>query len=325
MSFIQNRYNILFLFTFLVLALSLARLSYAELVTTEYSGLDLLANIEIAQGKSLKNDGAVIIVHGTLSHGQSPFIAAMQNSLKQQGINSLAITLSLGFDQRTGNFNCALEHDHRHEDAIDEIGAWVNWLKQRNASKIYLFGFERGANQAVLYVKQSVSPKQKGAKKKSQSKAEKKKQIDKLILLSPLIWKPEDNERQYQEKFRTNLSQNLAVAQTMIDEDEGLNLIENIAFLRCSQALVTAKAFVNYYAPNTQHSTLNVISEIKQPSLAMLPANHPEISEYKAIVEQQLLSGQGRLGFAQVSAFTGEFNELLVNEIVNKVRTFLAN
>ena len=77
--------------------------SAAEEVTLEYLGLDVTANLEIAQGKSLK-DGAVLLVHDTQGHGRMEFMASLQDGLRDHGINSLAITLGLGIDKRRGHF-----------------------------------------------------------------------------------------------------------------------------------------------------------------------------------------------------------------------------
>ena len=123
----------------------------AEQVSLDYLGLELSANLEMAAGKSLKGDGVVILVHDTLGHGRMELMAALQDGLRDLGVNSLAITLGLGMDKRRGMFDCAMEQDHRHEDAVDEIANWVQWLKEKGAASITVAGHGRGANQVALY------------------------------------------------------------------------------------------------------------------------------------------------------------------------------
>ena len=97
----------------------------AEPVAHEYLGLEVGGNLELVDGKSLAADGVVLIVHGSAAHHRMEMIASLQGNFRQQGINSLAITLSLGLQKRAGMFECKLEHDHRHADASDEIVAWI--------------------------------------------------------------------------------------------------------------------------------------------------------------------------------------------------------
>jgi pimeloyl-ACP methyl ester carboxylesterase len=123
----------------------------AEEVQTEVQGLTVLGNLEIAQGKSLKSDGAVLLLHDTLAHNRMEILSALQELLRERGVNSLAITLSLGLNERRGLFDCGIEQDHRNEDAIVEIQGWVDWLKQQEAANITLAGHARGGNQIAIY------------------------------------------------------------------------------------------------------------------------------------------------------------------------------
>ncbi|MGI9383086.1 MAG: hypothetical protein ACR2PO_08015, partial [Methyloligellaceae bacterium] len=120
----------------------------AEEVSIEHKGLALLGSLEVADGASLAQDGAVLLVHGTLAHHRMEIMATLQALLKERGLNSLAITLSLGLDRRQGMYDCGLTHRHRHSGAQAEIAAWVAWLQARGAGAITLLGHSRGGNQA---------------------------------------------------------------------------------------------------------------------------------------------------------------------------------
>ena len=123
----------------------------AEEVRTDHQGLDVTGELSIASGKSLKQDGVVLLVHGSLGHDRMEIISAQQELLREAGINSLAITLSLGLNERRGMFDCSIEQDHRNEDAAEEIRSWVDWLKAQGVTNIVLAGHSRGGNQAAIY------------------------------------------------------------------------------------------------------------------------------------------------------------------------------
>src|SRR5208337_3048308 len=91
----------------LLIAASPAK-SIAEEVTIEHLGLEISANLELGSGKSIKSEGMVLLVHDTLGHGKMELMAALQDGLHDQGLNSLAITLGLGVDKRHGMFDCGL-------------------------------------------------------------------------------------------------------------------------------------------------------------------------------------------------------------------------
>ena len=131
------------------LALTAAMALRAEPVAHEYLGLTVVGNLALAPAKTLKDDGAIVLVHDQLAHHTDATIAKLQAALLAKGQNSVAISLSLGVNQRKTAFNCAHEHDHRHGDASDEIVAWVEWLQGQGASRVAIFGHGRGAAQAA--------------------------------------------------------------------------------------------------------------------------------------------------------------------------------
>ena len=175
----------------------------AEQVTLDYLGLELSANLEIASGKSLKNE-VVLLVHDTLGHDRMELMAALQDSLRDQGISSLAITLGLGMDKRHGMFDCAMEQDHRHEDAVDEIAGWVQWLKEKGATSITVAGHGRGANQVALYAINRLD-----------------KTVKRAVLMSPLMQSEEKAEAEYSARFGQSLRQELAKAEELAASERG--------------------------------------------------------------------------------------------------------
>ena len=104
----------------------------------------------MAPGKSLKTDGAVILLHDTLGHHRMELMAALQELLHARGVNSLAITLSLGLNARRGMFDCGIEQDHRSEDAREELQTWISWLKEKGAGSVILAGHGRGGSRSPI-------------------------------------------------------------------------------------------------------------------------------------------------------------------------------
>lgn len=225
----------------------------AEPVSQEYLGLEVGGNLELAQGKSLANGSTVLIIHGSAAHHRLETIVALQENLKKQGLNSLAITLSLGLQNRSGMFDCKLEHDHRHADASDEIVAWVEWLQKKMANKVYLLGHSRGGAQAALAVVERADIGVRG-----------------LIAAAPLYQSDAEIADRYAATFGAPLQPLLSRARKLVEAGEGDTLFEVPGFLHCKSAKVTAAAFHDYYAPDPQHDVLRLLGEITIATLTVV-------------------------------------------------------
>jgi pimeloyl-ACP methyl ester carboxylesterase len=278
----------------------------AEEVTIEYLGLDLLANLETAPGKSLKNEPAVLLIHDALGHDRMELMAGLQDGLRDLGLSSLAITLSLGLDRRHGMFDCALEQDHRHEDAIDEIAAWVRWLKEKGASAITLAGHGRGANQAALYAINKLD-----------------KAVKRVVLISPLMQTPEKAEAEYKARFGSALRRELAKSEERVAREEGNQLVDVPGFLNCKHAQVTAGAFANYYGPNEKFKTTILLQSIPIPVLIAIGDADPGLGEIKA--------AQGEFGalksvtLAVIPGADQEFRDLGADDLAKKIKEFIGH
>ncbi|OOZ37062.1 hypothetical protein BOW52_10410, partial [Solemya elarraichensis gill symbiont] len=62
-----------------------------------------------------------------------------------------AISLSLGLSERTGMYDCPVPHNHKHTDALEEIGLWQKCLSDQGVESIILLGHSRGGNQTAWY------------------------------------------------------------------------------------------------------------------------------------------------------------------------------
>lgn len=289
-----------------VFLIASATLSHAEEVSTEHQGLDVLGNLDIAQGRSLKTDGAVLIVHGSLGHHRMEIISATQELLRERGINSLAITLSLGLDRRRGMFDCSLEQDHRHDDAIEEIDTWVNWLKEKGAANITLAGHDRGGSQAAIYA--------------AQPKAD--RAVRRLILIAPMLQSFENVDREYFLRYKRVLRDEVAQAEHMISQDEASSLMDVSGFLDCANAKVTAGAFADYYANNQKYVTPSVLSSVRLPVLVVSGDIDPQSAELASAMRG--LADNRRILFEEVRGADHFFRDAAADDLADKIKEYLA-
>ena len=143
----------------ILLAATLGVLSpaHAEEVKLEHKGLTLNANLEKADA-NWPAGPVVLMVHGTLAHNGMEIITTLQGLFADRGVSSLAINLSLGLDDRHGMYDCKTPHTHKHTDALDEIGAWLGWLKGEGAERVVLLGHSRGGNQVAWFAAERDDP-----------------------------------------------------------------------------------------------------------------------------------------------------------------------
>jgi pimeloyl-ACP methyl ester carboxylesterase len=230
----------------LMLVLTPAR---AENVQIKPGNITLNGYLEVAPGASL-TDGVVLMVHGTLAHGKMEIMSTLQRAFAERGINTLAITLGLGIDNREGMYDCAIPHNHRNSDAVKEIDAWVAWLKEQGVGRIALLGHSRGGNQASWYLADYDEP-----------------AVEKLILIAPRTWSAHEDLEEYKSKYNTPLDSVFKRAKALVESARGGEYIEVPGFLYCENVRVTADTFVDYYEPDERFDTPTVLFFIKKPVL----------------------------------------------------------
>ena len=277
----------------------------AEEVSLDYLGLELSANLEVAPGRTLKNE-VVLLVHDTLGHGRMELMAALQDSLRDQGIGSLAITLGLGMDKRHGMFDCAMEQDHRHEDAIDEIASWVQWLKEKGATSITVAGQGRGANQVALYAINRLD-----------------KTVKRAVLMSPMMQSEEKAEAEYRALFGSSLREELAKAEEFVAGERGNLFVDVPGFLTCTKPRVTAGAFANYYGVNAKFKTTNLLQSIKVPVLVAVGDADPLLSEVKA-AEPEFASLK-TVTLALIPGADQDFKDEGADDLARKIKEFIGH
>jgi pimeloyl-ACP methyl ester carboxylesterase len=206
-----------------LLALAFAPgLAMAEPVQIKPSLTRLNANLELPPGKTA-SDGVVVLVHGTLSWYGQETIAAMQKNLKIHGMGSLAITLSLGVDDRQRTRRCDVVHDYALAGARREIGLWLEWLAGQKASHVDLLGFSRGGAQVAAIASELPN-------------------VRRVVLLAPAFATSVEQAEIYQRSFGHPLQPEVAEAR------KNPLQTRTVDFLTCKQAPVLNATFLDGYA-----------------------------------------------------------------------------
>lgn len=231
--------------------------------TIEQNGtnLSVRANLMMADGKTMQDD-MVLLTHGTLTHMERSTYAALQKNLAALGVSSLAINLSLGVDNRQGEYDCAVPHKHRHTDALQEIGVWLDWLQKQGANQVTLAGHSRGGNQTAWFVSENDSD-----------------AFEKVVLIAPAFEGPKPAEF-------------LAKAQEMQKKGEGQSMINGIDFIYCKDAQATADAVVSYYQDQSGYHTVELLKSAKKPTLVAIGSDDDVVAGLAEAVEPLVASGK---------------------------------
>ncbi len=275
----------------------------AEEVTLAHAGLTLNANLENAGGEWQKGP-VVLMTHGTLAHGRMEIMQSLQSALKDRGISSLSMTLSLGLDKRQGMYECATPHSHKHTDAVEEIGAWLGWLQSQGVAKVALLGHSRGGNQSARY-----------------AAAHPDAPVTAVILVAPQTWTEAYAAEDYQKRYGKELAPQLDRARRLDAEGKGGSLMEHVDFVYCPDSSATAAAFLSYYAPDPRMDTPHLIPEIKAPVLVIAGSEDDVVT---GLVERvQPLADGKRVTLTVLDGADHFFRDLYADEIADAVQTLL--
>lgn len=223
--------------------------------TLRHGELDLVARHVRPDEAGL---ATVLIVHDTLGAFDAPFVAQLQAGLANRGFASLAVNLSLNQSGRMTSLDCNARHTHRHEDALDEIDLWVDWLLGEGLGPVILAGHGRGGAQAAWHLA-----------------ARAKDRVAAAMLLAPTGWTPRQADAEYRARYAAGLSALL----TRIAGKEADEWVENVPFLHCGAVDATKAAIESYYGAEPMRDAPTALAETKTPTLAFVPgeaASSPE-------------------------------------------------
>lgn len=276
---------------------------HAEDVKTRHRGLTVNANLEIANGKGLE-DGVILIAHGMLAHNRMELVAALQRLLKDRGLSTLAITFGLGIDDRRGYFDCGRLHTHRWSDALDELDAWIGWLKTQGATEITLLGHSQGGAQVALYAAERNDP-----------------AVGAIVLLAPATFDAERLGAGYRQRHGTDLAPVLARAQDLLRSGRGEARIDRIGFLSCENATATAASVVGWYAPSPLRHTPNLLPRIRQRTLVVAAGADAIVPDLVDAVRP--MDGQGEITLRIVDGADHFFLDLYAEEAADTIAAWL--
>lgn len=268
----QGLIGLLGLFASLLL-LNSAQAAEIKEIKEKYNGLTVNANLMMADGKGYSDD-IVLLTHGTLTHKGRSTYSHLQKNLAANGISSLAINLSLGIDDRQGEYDCAVPHTHKHTDAMKEIGFWLDWLKQQGADQVSLMGHSRGGNQTAWFAAENDSD-----------------LIKKVILVAPATGAQQSAE-EYEEKSGVSVASILNKANKLISAGKGDTMMKDTDFIYCKKASVTAAAFADYYTVKPQFDTPTLLQDPKKPTLVIMGTADTVVAELPDLLQPLVDAGK---------------------------------
>ena len=292
-DFLHRRFSLLFLIFFM----ATASITSAQEITLKHKGLTLNADLALVEGKTFK-DGVILITHGSLAHRDMETLVYLRSLLKDFDYNTLAINLSLGISNRHGMYDCQTPHHHHNDDAIEEIDAWVQWLKEQGGKRVTLLGHSLGGAQTALYA----------AKKDSSM-------IQSVILLAPAAKNNDINS--YPPAYRVALKQ----AQKLIEEGKGESELEHSNLMHCRDTKVSAASFVSYNAPSKRLDTPSLLPDISKPVLVIIAEDDQVVLDLETKITP-LVDGQ-RVQMEVIEGAGHFFRDLMMDVAVERVDEFL--
>ena len=289
---------------FILAFLAMAQPAAAEEVRIKPGDLTLNAQLELASGKALK-DGVVLIVHGTLAHNDMETLKTLRGVLNDRGLNTLAINLSLAIDDRHGMYDCKTPHRHRHLDALDEISAWMDWLKDQGSGPVVLFGHSRGGNQAARYVTERGNG-----------------LLSKLVLMAPATWSADKAAQGFEKAHGRPLAPALEAAETLAKAGKEDALLDKPGLLYCPAAKVSAASFVSYYRPDPRFDTPAILGEINVPVLIMAGSNDTVVADLPAKMAGK--ADGTRITFKVIDGADHFFLDLYAEDVADAMEAFIS-
>jgi predicted alpha/beta-fold hydrolase len=231
----------------IALILLCAQSAYSKDLQIEHQ--KLMLNASFTHNVSDIEDGRIfLILHGTLAHGNMEIVNSLQEILKEEDEKVLAITLSLGINNRKGMYNCELPHNHQHKDAQEELAKWIEWLIEHGAQEIILVGHSRGAMQVAEYLASN-----------------NKKQIQGAVLLAPPA------------TSKSPLGSELTPMPVKLENTVSSQAYFKVdRFLHCQESVVSSTSLDSYYGdPSSGIDIFETIDQISTPTIIFLGSNDP--------------------------------------------------
>jgi len=293
--------NLLLRTAFLLVMFIAAGFVQAKEVTLVHQGLMLNARLVLVDGKNL-GDGVILITHGALAHRDMEMITYMRKLLTESGHNTLSINLSLGLDNRHGMYDCKIASRHQNQDAVNEINAWVSWLKNQGTSRITLLGHSRGGAQTALYMATRNNP-----------------LVKSVVLMAPAIGE-NTSAKTYQMRYGKPLAPVLESAEKLVSAGKGNTVIENINMMSCRDTPATAQSFVSYYGRDARVDTPALLEKINKPTLVIVAGDDSVVTGLEKKISHLVTSK--RLKMSVIDGAGHMFRDLNTDDAVDAMMDF---
>ena len=273
----------------------------AEEVKISFREMTLNGNLTLAEGKKI-SDGVILITHSLIQHNGREPVPYIQELLRERGYSSLAINYSLEIDDRHGSFDCQAPHRYTLENSLSEIGAWIKWIKLKGAEKLILLGHSYGGNEVARYAINNDEEAIRG-----------------IVLLGPgtadhRMWSPSG----YKIRYGKDVKDILERAELLVISGKGDQLMENIDFIFCPKAMVSAASFVSYYRISPERLLPNLMKETKKPTLFIAASVDNRLPDLNRLVRPFIDGKRNRLVFIEGAGhfFLDLYSDEAVDEAV---------
>jgi pimeloyl-ACP methyl ester carboxylesterase len=273
----------------------------AERVVLEHEGLALVGHL---QAPSDSADGIFLMLHGTLAHGRMETMAAVQDLLADQGLNSLSVNLSFGIDGREGMFECDRPVTHGLQEHFAELEAWMDWLRAEGYGPVTLLGHSRGGNQVARF-HQEWDP----------------EDVRALVLIAPSTYDAERAAASYEAQSDMPLVTRLDQATELMRMDQPETLLRDVRFLYCEELDVSPTAFLSYYAPDEAHDTPTLIDGIGTPTLVILGSEDDVVADLPERMGG--LADAGNVSTVTIDGADHFFRDFFADDVVEAIADFM--
>ncbi|MBU25004.1 MAG: hypothetical protein CMD99_03120 [Gammaproteobacteria bacterium] len=295
---------------FLCLAALLNVTSASAQTSINYKGL---------AGDLYEADGevAVVLLHGTLAHNRMEIIKTLATLLSDDyGYPVLTPNLSLNDKNRMGeaiqastkNYAtltaCDIDHTHKYEDSLNELGTWVEYLKQEGFEKIVVAGHSRGGRQVSAFLAKNFSD----------------PSIVGGVLIASGLSRNERNIKNYKKDTGLDLRTLLTEFSKLPDTE----YVDVPKFIYCEKPRVTAGAFISEYEDNPAHSTPYNVAKIQNMPILVIGGSEDTIVP-NVEGDFDSLSGQGNLSIKIIEGADHFFRDLYADDAATMIVDLIEN